>query len=127
MKTKIIAGVRILFGLMFVVFGLNGFLQFLPMPSVMPEAAKAFAGALMATHYMFPMIKGVEVICGLMLLTNMWVPLALALLAPNVVNIFLFHLYLEPSGLPMAIGILVAELFLAWENLDKFGPMLKRK
>jgi putative oxidoreductase len=126
MKAKIVTIVRLLFGLMFLVFGLNGFLNFMP-PQPMPAGASAFIGALFATHYMFPLIKGVEVVAGLMLLVNMWTPLALALLAPNIVNIVLFHTYLAPSGAPIAITVLVIELFLVWENFDAFAPMLKRR
>src|SRR5580658_10205309 len=67
---------RLLLGLVFFVLGLNGFLQFLPTPPA-PERATAFVGALIATGYMFPLIKSVEVICGALLLSNRLVPLAL--------------------------------------------------
>src|SRR5882762_582358 len=77
---------RILLGFIFLIFGLNGFLNFLPQSGNIPEAALAFAGALMKTGYMFPLIKGTEVIVGVLLLSNRFVPLALALVAPIVVN-----------------------------------------
>jgi hypothetical protein len=118
------AAARILFGLIFLVFGLNGFLHFLPQPSSMPEGALAFAGALAKTGYMFPLIKGTEVVAGALLLSNRFVPLALAIIAPNVVNILAFHAFLEPSGIGLAIVVLALELFLAWAYRDAFRSML---
>jgi uncharacterized membrane protein YphA (DoxX/SURF4 family) len=117
---------RVLFGLIFFVFGLNGFLQFIPQPPP-PPGAGAFMGALAATGYMFPLIKGVEVVAGLMLLSNRFVPLALALLAPNVVNIVLFHAVLAPAGLPIALMVLGLELFIAWSYRDAYAPMLRAR
>ena len=117
---------RILLGLIFFVFGLNGFLQFIPQPP-MPERAGAFMGALAATGYMFPLIKGVEVIAGALLLSNRFVPLALALLAPNVVNIVLFHAVLALGGLPIALMVLALELFVAWSYRDAFASMLRAR
>jgi uncharacterized membrane protein YphA (DoxX/SURF4 family) len=114
---------RVLLGLIFFVFGLNGFLQFLPTPPP-PERAMAFMGALAATGYMFPLIKSVEVIGGVLLLSNRFVPLALAILAPNVVNIVLFHAVLAPGGLAVALFVLALELFAAWSYRDAFAPLL---
>lgn len=113
---------RILLGLIFFVFGLNGFLQFIPQPPP-PPAGGAFLGALAATGYMFPMIKGVEVVAGAMLLGNRFVPLALTLLAPILVNIAAYHLVLAP-GLPMVVALLGLELFLAWSYRDSFRGVL---
>ena len=117
---------RILLGLVFFVFGLNGFLQFLPTPPA-PERAVAFLGALAATGYMFPLIKAVEVIGGAMLLSNRFVPLALAVIAPNVVNIVLFHAVLAPGGLPVALFVLALELFTAWSYRNTYAPMLRAR
>ncbi len=112
-------------GLMFFVFGLNGFLNFIPPPKEgMPEGAMAFAGAMMKTGYLMQLIKGTEVIVGLLLLLNRFVPLALALIAPVVVNIVAFHAFLAPSGLCMAIVILFLELYLAWAYRAAYRPML---
>ena len=114
---------RILLGLIFFVFGLNGFLQFIPQPPA-PEKAMAFMGALAATGYMFPLIKSVEVIGGALLLSNRFVPLALAIVAPNVVNIVLFHTFLAPAGLPIALLVLALELFTAWSYRSAYASML---
>lgn len=117
--------VRYLIGLVFFVFGLNGFLHFLPQPP-MEGGAGAFAGALAATGYMFPLIKGTEVIAGALLLANRFVPLALTLLAPVVVNIFLFHTVLTPLN-PMAVLLVVGLAYLAYSYRDAFRPMLAAK
>lgn len=113
---------RILLGLIFFVFGLNGFLNFLPQPP-MPEAAGAFAGALAATGYMFPLIKGVEVLVGLMLLTNKFAPLALIILAPITVNIVLFHAVLAPAGLALPVIILLLHVYLASTYKAVYKPL----
>jgi putative oxidoreductase len=105
---------RILLGAMFFVFGLNGFFNFIPTPPNIPEKAAAFAGALMATGYFFPFLKGVEVLCGLLLLTGAFVPLALVVLAPIIINIALFHGFLEPSGLALVLVIGALEIYLAF-------------
>jgi hypothetical protein len=116
---------RILMGLMFFVFGLNGFLHFIPPPKTgMPDGAVAFFGALMRTGYMMPMIAGTQVIVGALLLANRFVPLALALIAPVIVNIAAFHAFLSPSGSAMAAVVLVLELYLAWAYRKAFQPML---
>jgi len=114
---------RLFLGLVFTVFGLNFFLHFLPMPAAPPRAA-AFGGALFASGYLFPLLKGTEVVAGLLLLGGVFVPLALAVLAPIVINIVGFHLFLEPSGLPLPLVVLVAEIFLAWSYRAAFAPML---
>ncbi|HSY23092.1 MAG TPA: DoxX family protein [Polyangiaceae bacterium] len=114
---------RVLLGLIFFVLGLNGFLRFLPMPPP-PAAALAFFGALLQTGYMFPLIKGTEVIAGVLLLSNRFVTLALALLAPIVVNIVAFHAFLAPSGGGPAYLALILELYLAWSYRDAYRPML---
>jgi len=119
---------RVLMGLLFLVFGLNGFLHFIPEPKTpMPEGAMAFAGALMKTGYMFPLIMGTQLLVGVLLLANRFVPLALALIAPIIVNIIAFHLFLAPTGLAPGIVVLVLELYLAWAYRQSYRPMLKLK
>lgn len=116
---------RILLGLIFFVFGLNGFLQFLPTPA-MPEPAGAFMGALAATGYMLPLIKGTEVLAGLLLLRGRFVPLALVLLAPIIVNIAFFHAVLAPNPV-MVVALLALEIYLAWSYRDAFRGVLAAK
>ena len=114
--------IRILLGLIFTVFGLNGFLHFIPMPS-MPQPAVDFFGALAATGYMIRLIFFGQLIGGVLLLTGVAVPLALVILAPIVVNILFFHLFLAPGGLAIAFVIVAMEVFLAWRYQDAFAPL----
>ena len=104
LKLPVIA--RMLLGLIFFVFGLNGFLQFIPMPELSEEGA-SFMGSLAGSGYFFPVLKLTETVCGVFLLTGRFVPLALTIIAPVVVQILLFHVALEPTGMPMAV-LLVA-------------------
>lgn len=109
-------------GLIFVVFGLNGFLHFIPQPEMSPEGA-AFLGHLIAMG-LFPIVKGIEVLAGLMILSGLLVPLGLLLLAPLIVVIVYFHVLIEPSGLPIAIGVLLFEIFLAWRYKQAWRDIL---
>lgn len=124
MKTKVTHAARILLGLLFVVFGLNGFLHFLPQPPMSGPPAD-FAGALVATGYMFPLIKGTEVLAGALLLSGRLVPLALTLLAPVIVNIVAFHAFLAPAGIALPLVIAALELFLARSYRSSFAGVLK--
>lgn len=98
---------RYLLGLVFFVFGLNGFFDFLPPPEVPEGAAGAFMGGLAGTGYFFPLLKITEIVAGALLLAGRWVPLALVLLAPVVVNIAAYHIFLDPTAQPLVIAILL--------------------
>ena len=116
---------RILMGLGFLVFGLNGFLQFIPQPKAPPpQAAMDFAGALMKTGYMMKLIAGTQVVVGALLLLNLFVPLALTLIAPVIVNILAFHIFLAPGTIIPGAIFAGLELYLAWAYRRSFGPML---
>jgi uncharacterized membrane protein YphA (DoxX/SURF4 family) len=125
MKFAVI-GARVLLGLIFLVFGLHGFFHFsfIPMPE-MSEAGGAFMGALMGTGYFMMVVKAVEVTAGLMILTGRFLPLGLILLAPVSVNILLFHIFLDPAGMGMAIFIVAMQLFLAWSYRDSYSGVLQ--
>ena len=82
------------------------------------------ADALMKTGYMMPLIFGTQLIVGVLLLANRFVPLALALIAPFLVNALAFHLFLEPSGRPIVLAFLALEIYLAWVYRRAFRPML---
>jgi hypothetical protein len=117
---------RVALGLVFVVFGSNFFLHFIPQPPA-PPAAMAFAGALFASGYVFPLIKTIEVVAGVLLIARVAVPFALVVLAPIIVNIVAFHALLAPEGLPLALFVLAAELHQAWVNRRAFGPLFARE
>jgi hypothetical protein len=88
---------RYILGILFTVFGLNGFLQFIPAVP-MPGLAGQFVTVLIASHYMI-FVFVVQLICGLLLLADQYVPLALALIGPVIVNILLFHVSMNLSGI----------------------------
>lgn len=116
---------RVLLGLMFFVFGLNGFFNFIPPPPNLPEKMTAFAGGLMASGYFFPFLKGTEVLCGILLLSGVYVPLALVILAPIVLNILLVHVFLDTSGLPIALVICALVAYLAF-FVDPYRTTVKQ-
>jgi hypothetical protein len=119
---------QILMGVPLVVFGLNGFFNFIPPPATpLPEEAAAFAGALAKSGYMMQLIGATQLIVGLLLISNRFVPLALALFAPFVINSIAFHVRLEHSGLPIAAVFLILELYLAWAYRDTYRPMLSMR
>ena len=122
--SKLPAVARIFLGLVFFVFGLNGFFHFLPQPPMTGPAAD-FMGALFATKYMFPLIKATEVLAGALLLTGRFVPLALTLLAPIVVNIAAFHAFLAPSGFGIVVPITLSGVYLAWAYRASFRGVLQ--
>lgn len=125
-STRILTAIgRILLGLPMVVFGLNAFLNFIPQPKTpLAPGAMAFAGALVASGYMMPLIGVTQLLSGVMLVTNRFVPLALVLLAPFFVNSVAFHAVLEHTGLPMALVFVALELALAWAYRDAYRPLL---
>ena len=114
---------RVLLGLMFAVFGSNAFLHFLPMPPMSGHAGD-FIGSMFATGYL-QAIAAIEVLAGLLLISGRYVPLGLTLLSPIVVNIVLYHLFMDRSGMPMALVVSAITLFLAWRNRDAFAGLLR--
>lgn len=118
--------VRMLLGLMFLVFGLNGFLNFMPAPKDLPPDVITVSTGLMKGGYL-SVVAATEVIVALLLLTNRFVPLALALLAPIVVGIITFHVAVAPQTIGPGIVVLVMEFYLAWAYRGAFRPMLQAK
>lgn len=113
---------RVLMGLTFTATGAMGLLG----PAQVPDnGAAAFTIALQQTGYMLPLLMGTQLLVGLLLLTNRFVPLALALIAPVVVNIFALHTFLAQDGLPVAVVVAALEVYLAWTYRKAFQPMLK--
>lgn len=131
MSTKIksisVVTARILLGLIYFVFGLNFFLHFLPTPPPHGGVADAFTGGLFQSGYFFPLLKGLEVVLGAMLLIQYFVPLALVVLAPISINILLFHAFLSPENTIMGIVIVLANFYLAWAYRSYYKPLFVRK
>jgi len=113
---------RLLLGLVFTVFGANFFLHFIPQPD-MPQAAKELAGAMYQSGYLMHVTHALELICGILLLSGFCVPLALTLLGPIVVNILLFHAFLAPGGIVVALVVTALEVFLIWRYGSYFRPV----
>lgn len=117
---------RILLGLVFLTFAVNYFVPFLPPPPPPPAGAMAFGGAL-AVSGLLTLVKAIEIIAAIALLSNRFVPLALAVLAPIIVGIVFFHTVLAPDGLAIAAGVLALELVLAWQYRAAYAPMLRAR
>lgn len=110
---------RVLLGLIFAVFGANAFLHFIPVPPMQGDAA-AFMGVLLRTGYIYP-IAALQVLGGLCLLIHpRFVALGLTLLGPVIVNIDLYHIFIDRAGLPMAAIVTLLSLFLLWVYRYKF-------
>jgi uncharacterized membrane protein YphA (DoxX/SURF4 family) len=117
---------RVALGVIFTVFGLNGFFHFLPQPPLEGTALQ-FIGGLAAAGYFFPLLKGTEVLVGLLLLSGRYVPLALTVLAPISINIFAFHAFVAGGGLALPIVILALQLYLAWAHRAAYRSVLEAK
>ena len=120
MKTTAIVA-RILLGLIFTLFGLNGFLHFLQTPPPTGLGLQYFQ-VLSQSGYM-TVVFFVQLVGGVLLLLGLYVPFALAILGPVIVNILTFHFLMNPEGLPLALVVTVLWLFLAWAYRDYFRPL----
>jgi uncharacterized membrane protein YphA (DoxX/SURF4 family) len=122
-----LVAVRVLMGLAFFVFGLDGFVHFFPAPDPgsMPAGASALSSAFAASGYLMKLVKGTELVVGALLLANRFVPLALILLAPVTVNIVLFHAFLAPSGVGLGLVLVVLQLLLAYQHRAAYAPLFR--
>jgi uncharacterized membrane protein YphA (DoxX/SURF4 family) len=114
MKQKLPTIARVLLGLVFLGSGIGGFVSHFAFPPDLPEGLLTFTKGLAASKYFLPFLKGTEIACGLLLVVGAFVPLALVVLAPIILNIFLTHLFLAPSGLPVALAVGALEIYLAF-------------
>jgi putative oxidoreductase len=122
MKTATII-TRSLLGLVFLVFGANKFLNFMPLPSMQGMAAQ-FMVAMFATHFIYT-VASFEIVGGLLLLTGRYAPLGLTLVGPVVVNILAFHTFMNPAGLPVAVVVSAIALFLLYSYRANFAALVK--
>jgi putative oxidoreductase len=123
-KAKLI--IRVLFGLMLVIFGLNKFLQFMPMPP-MPEAAGEFMGALVKSGYLMIIVAIVEVVAGVLLLVNKYQSLVLVVVFPVILNAFLFHIFLDLAGIGGAAIAMAMNIFLFFANKESYKSLFNSK
>ena len=117
---------RLLLGLIFVVFGLNGFLNFLDMGPLPTGLAGQFIGALVQSHY-FWVVAALQVAGGVLLLVNRYVPLGLVLLGPVIVNILLYHIFLNPAGMLMAIVVTVLWFIVFYAHRHHFSGIFAQR
>jgi hypothetical protein len=121
---------RILMGFGFFASGVFGILialgvvPFPQPPTPPPEGVAAMLGAITKSGYLFPLIKITEAVVGALLLSNRFVPLALAIIAPVLVNILAFHAFLDPAGIVPGLVLFALELYLAWSYRAAYRPML---
>src|ERR1700745_365297 len=115
---------RVLLGLIFVTFGSNVFLHFIPMPPPPEGPARDFMTALFVSHY-FYVVGALQVAGGVLLLVGRKVPLGLTLVGPVIVNILCFHVLMAPAGLPMAIVVSLLALFLLWRYREHFAGLVE--
>lgn len=113
---------KILLGLALLVFGANKFIGFFEAPEL-PDQAESFMNSLAATGYVLYIVGAIEVLVGIFLLINKWVPFALLLLAPISANILLFHLFLDMPGIGVAIAIAGLNIILIYKHWKSYTPL----
>jgi uncharacterized membrane protein YphA (DoxX/SURF4 family) len=128
MKSKPTIAARVLLGIMFFGIGLNGLLRIVPLPQAEGPAA-VFMDGLTASRYFFPLLFVTYLLAGAALVIGCFVPLALTVLAPIIVNIAVMHLFVPSSGAETCLAALVTvlELFLAWSYRATFRPLLRAR
>jgi uncharacterized membrane protein YphA (DoxX/SURF4 family) len=125
MKIAVIV-VRILLGLMFAFASIAFFFKLIPVPE-MTGSIKIFNDGIAASIYLMPTVKIFELLCAIAFLSGRFVPLATVVIFPIILNILLYHAFLDPSALPIAILLMLGNLFLAYSYRDKYKAFLTAK
>ena len=125
MKERVVKIIRVLLALILIIFGLNKFLNFMPLPP-MPESAQAFMGALIETGYLMVIVAIVEIIAGIFLLINRYSAFMLILIFPILVNALLFHLFLDLKGIGGALLTISLTIFLMVKAFDTYKILLSK-
>src|SRR6267154_2809026 len=125
MKNKILFGVSLLFGLMYINSGLNKFFNYMPMPKDMPEDMMKLFGAFMTIGWLMPLVAVAEIIGGVLFITNRYRALGAIIILPINIGILLTHMISAPAGLPMAIILMAINIWIIIENREKYMPMIK--
>ena len=116
--------VRTLMGLGFTAFGVIGLFHLMPQPKTLPPGVAEFMGGLQASRYFLPLLFATQLLVGILLLFNLFVPLALVLIMPVLVNIILYHIFLDPSGIVPGAILMAFDLYLAWVYRKAYRPLL---
>lgn len=114
---------RILLGFIYLVFGLDYFLHFIPYQPMHTGKVEAFKEGLKGTGYFYPMIKSIQIAGGISLLVNRYAPFFAVVLFPISLNVLLFHTILVPSGWLMGVFLMVPNLFLGYAYRKYYNPM----
>lgn len=124
MKKKIVFGVSLLFGLLFINSGLNKFFNYMPMPDDLPENMLKMMTAFMQIGWLMPLVAVAEIVGGILFMTNKFRALGAIIIFPVLTGIVLTHITIAPSGLPIAIVLLCIEMWIIFENREKYLPMV---
>jgi uncharacterized membrane protein YphA (DoxX/SURF4 family) len=126
MKNKILFVLSLLFGLMFINAGLNKFFNYMPVPKDMPESMMKLMGAFMQISWLMPLVGVVEIVGGVLFITNKYRALGAIVILPVMVGILLTNIFYAPSGLPIALVLLAINLWAIFENREKYLPLLQK-
>ena len=124
MKNKIFSTTQIISGLMLLIFGLNTFLQFIPMPQA-SEQMKAYTYALYLTGFIFPIIGAIEILAGIAFIINKFASLMAIVIMPIMLNAFLAHMFLDPAGIGASLLILIGIVVVMFRNKDKYLDLFR--
>jgi len=125
MKKKILLVVCILFGLMFINAGLNKFFNYIPAPNNLSEKMMKVMAAFMEIGWLMPLVAVAEIVGGILFMIPKLRALGAIIIFPVMIGIILTHIFLEPSGLPLALVLLAINLWVIIENREKYMPMIK--
>lgn len=125
MKHKILFVFSLLFGLLFINSGLNKFFQYMPMPEEMPEKMVKVGAAFDTIGWLMPLIAVVEIIGGILVITNKYRALGAIMIFPVMVGILLTHIFYAPSGLPIALVLFAVQAWMMIDNRAKYAPMFR--
>ncbi len=125
MKLKILFVLSLLFGLMFINAGLNKFLNYMPMPEDMPESMMKVMAAFMEIGWLMPLTGVAEIVGGILIIPNKYRALGAIICLPVMVGILLTNIVNAPTGLPIALVMMAVNLWIIFENREKYLPMIK--
>lgn len=124
MKKKILFVVSLLFGLMMINAGLNKFFHYMPVPDDVPSQMKKLMSALLEIGWLLPLVAAVEIVGGILVITNKFRGLGAIILLPIMVGILLTNIFTIPTGLPIAVALFFVNLWILWENKEKYARMV---
>ena len=125
MKKNILFVISLLFGLLFINSGLNKFFNYIPVPKDLPEGLLKVLGAFMEIKWLLPLVAVVEIVGGILVITNKLRALGAILILPVTVGILLTHIINAPSGLILALILFVINSWIIFENRQKYMPMIR--